>query len=175
MADPATPTGDLPPLSPQSRRIQAALSHFGVARMLGAAQNPLAAVEPLDIAYRPIGVLQEENLISRVAATVREIERPSAMDEWMATCTAQFILRNTHRATRDDARPDAMQFDHVPRNVLEPAGAAVAALLSVGRQLETDSASERLTTYVAQRAQLMVEPWPDHFGRPDPADVQESS
>lgn len=172
--DSATVTDGFPPLTPQSRRIQAAASRFGVARILGAARNPLPAFESIETVHTPIAVLKQEHLISRVAATTRDMDRPGAVEDWMTTCTAQFILRNTHRATRDDVSPDALQFDRVPGRTPESVTAAVADAMRASRRLQTDTASERLTSYVAQRAQLMVEPWPDHFGRPDPVDVQES-
>ena len=115
MADPAAPDrGALPPLTPQSRRIHAASARFGVARVLGASRNPLPAFESIDTSRPPIVVLKEEHLISRVAAKTRPMDRPADVEEWIDVCTAQFFLRNTHRATRDDVRPDAMEFTHTP-------------------------------------------------------------
>ena len=174
MADPAPlDRGVLPPLTPQSRRIQAAIAALGVDRALGAARNPIRAFESIDTAREPVVILKEAHLLSRVAAQARDMDRPAAVEEWMGTCTAQFFLRNTHRATRDDVRPDALKFERAEGRTVEQAGAAVAAAMRARRRLETDTATARLSTYVAQRAQLMVEPWPDHFGRPDPAEVQE--
>lgn len=173
-ATPDEPAGvALPPLTPQSARIQAALPYIGIARLLGAASNPLPAFQSIDTTRAPIEILKQEALLSRVAATNRPMSRPNAVEEWMSTCTAQFVLRNTHRATRDDVDPDALQFRRTPRPTVEPAGAAVAAAMRAEHRAPPETASTHVSTYVAQRARLMVEPWPDHFGRPDPAEVQE--
>ena len=94
MADPALPDrGALPPLTPQSRRIQAAIAGFGADRVLGAARNPIREFKSIDTARAPVVILKEKHLLSRVAPEARDMDRPAAVEEWMGTCTAQFILR----------------------------------------------------------------------------------
>lgn len=166
-------TDPLPPLTPQSQRIQDGIAHFGVIRGLGVTSRPLPELNPLDVDIRELAVLTEEHLRPPIQPETRPLERPGAVEGWMGVCTAQFFLRNTHRATRVDVNPDRLEFAHTdrPRAVVShtPVTTHFAERLSV----DVPKTSSEVATYVAKRGQLMVEPWPDHFGRPDPVAVQD--
>lgn len=163
----------LPPLTPQSQRIQAGIAHFGVARALGASARPVTPFEPIDIVPVELAVLTEEHLRPPVAPSTRPLQRPDAVESWMAVCTPQFILRNTHRATRDDVNPDRLDFERTPRPSRTETREMVTAALQPRPALTPAGASIEWASYVAQRARLMVEPWPESFGRPDPVAAQE--
>lgn len=172
MSEPLPPDG-LPPLTPQSRRIQAGLAHFGVARALGVTSRPLPEFTPLESPVRELAVLTEAHLRPPIEPESRPIERPSAVEDWLEVCTAQFFLRNTHRVTRDDVNPDALEFARQPGSAALPPPDRAPIMPRVAPRLTVDLTSDEIASYVAFRGRLMVEPWPDHFGRPDPIEVQD--
>jgi hypothetical protein len=163
----------LPALTPQSQRIQAGVAHFGVARILGCTARPIEPFESIDTAPAELAVLTEDHLRPPVAPSTRPLERPNEVESWMDVCTPQFFLRNTHRARREDADPNRLQFDRAALLKRPETSDAIRAALRPRPPLEAAGASVEWATYVAQRAQLMVEPWPDRFGRPDPVEAPE--
>lgn len=163
----------LPPLTPQSQRIQDGIAHFGVLRPLGVTSRPLPEFVSIDVQIKELAVLTEEHLRPPIVPETRPLERPSAVEGWMGVCTAQFILRNTHRVTRDDVNPDRMAYARTEAARIAWHTGTARDVFGERGGIDAQLTTGEIASYVAKRARLMVEPWPDHFGRPDPVAVQD--
>ncbi|MCA9527801.1 MAG: hypothetical protein KC933_37465 [Myxococcales bacterium] len=160
---------DLPPLSPQSERIQRHAGRMGILRVLGAAGAPPMARIPdfPEPTFDAPVQLREDDLIAFALAEPRPVEPPPEVERWMTEVTPQFFLRNTWRVDRPDT-DIRQEFEHFTwlERVEPPAALVQESFVRPGPEVEAAPAA--LRSYLAERAALMVEPWHLRFGRPDP-------
>lgn len=106
----------------------------------------------------------------KVTREPRAIERPAALDDALSIVTPQFILRNTHRDTRD---ADPNELDQLQRRRLrEPLpwdDVRDAHRCGAARADPTlEHTADKIALLVAERRVVMLDtPWHELYGRPD--------
>ncbi len=165
---------DLPPLTPQTRRIH------DLAERLG--QTPLQITARADLAFTdpdrypeppdPLHLDPDPASMLRLKTTSEPVplERPDATEDQIKGITPQFFLRNTHRAERY-ADPDWLEYERLVYDEREWRDLGARQRAIAQRPPTPELSSQRFAIEVAERGRLMVETrWHEHFGRPDPSE-----